>query len=490
MCPRRSKLDRPATIMTRVDGWPEMEPRRDKIRNRTRPRRILDFLWLLLPTITLVAVAGYLIGALILRANPPVLAIQSQTMNPTIRQGDLAILRNIDTRLLKPGDIIGIKLTGQEQSKYQLPGEIIRRIVKITRSNNTELFITKGDGNPANDPFSVNPSAVSGKVIGSIPFLGFPILFFSSQQGIIFLIASAIILLIYYILGFLEDRRHYAHATAATMQNVLEMVGYVHDAVQETQSISLERLAFPGLEFQKSPRRFQLDTEERIAEPWNRPSEPPSTISNLDLPEVRNKLKDILDQSIQLCQAADWISMGEVDYDSIRELLMQSVLSIQTLLEAIHDPELLAALEQSKLAATPLPLPINGPAPKTFPEIENFQVPQTLKVSRGALLADPETELIDPQATSHHGATPMAVQDVVPGGGSNDEIEAARTQLHHEDTLLEDDNFDIFQSQNGILENTDNVFIQQGVGANEEPLQTPHSATNKRHRRRSMRWRD
>ncbi len=476
--------------MTLLGGWPEMEPRRDKIRSRKHPRRILDFLWLFLPTITLISVAGYLVGALVLRVNPPVLAIQSQTMSPTIRQGDLAILKSTEARLLKPGDIIAIKLTGQEQSKYQLPSEIIRRIVKITRSNNTELFLTKGDGNPANDPFSVNPSAVSGKVIKSIPFLGFPILFFSSQQGIIFLIASAIILLIYYILGFLEDRRHYAHATAATMQNVLEMVGYVHDAVQETQSISLERLAFPGIEFQKASRQLQAYAEEPIAEPDNRPSETQSSISNLDLTQVRDELKNILGQSIQLRQAADWISMGEVDYDSIRELLMQSVLSIQTLLEAIHDPELLVALEQSKLAATPLPLPIDGPAPKTFPEISNFQVPQTLKVSRDAILADPETELIDPGMSPRQGLTAMAVQTVAPGSESNDEIEATRIQLHHEDALLEDDNFDIFQSQDGILENIDNVFIQQGATPNEEPVQSPHGTTNKRHRRRSMRWRD
>ncbi len=486
-----------------------MEPRHDKIRSRKRFHRILDFLWLLLPAITLISVAGYLVSALVLRVNPPVLAIQSQTMNPTIRQGDLAIIKSIDTRLIKPGDIVAIKLTGQEQSKYQLPSEIIRRIVKITRSNSTELFLTKGDGNPANDPFSVNPSAVSGKVIGSIPFLGFPILFFSSQQGIIFLIASAIILLIYYILGFLEDRRHYAHATAATMQNVLEMVGYVHDAVQETQSISLEKLAFPGIEFQKSPRQLQLDveellssagrksprqlqpdTEKRLTEPDNPPSEPRSTTLNLDLPEVRDRLKNVLDQSVQLRQAADWLSIGEVDFDSIRELLMQSVLSIQTLLEAIHDPGLLAALEQSKLAATPIPLPPAAPAPKTFPEIENFKAPETFRISQRAILADPETGLTELQAPAYQGANPMTVQNVAPAGEAEHETEATRTQLHPEDALLEDHHLDIFQSQDGILENTDNVFIQQEGGPTEGPVQTPHSATNKRHRRRSMRWRD
>ncbi|NNN19530.1 MAG: hypothetical protein HKL84_06710 [Acidimicrobiaceae bacterium] len=84
----------------------------------------------------------------------------------------------------------------------------------------------------------------------------------------------------------------------------------------------------------------------------------------------------------------------------------------------------------------------------------------------------------------------MTVQNLAPAGEAEDETEATRTQLHPEDALLEDHNLDIFQSQDGILENTDNVFIQQEGGPTEGPVQTPHSTTNKRHRRRSLRWRD
>ena len=440
-----------------------MEPRNDRaLRSTRRPRRILDFLWLVIPTITLIAVAGYLIGALILRVNPPALAIQSQTMSPAIKQGDLAIIKGVDPRTLKPGQVIAIKLTGPEESKYSLPSEIVRRIVKITRSNGTELFLTRGDGNPANDPFSVTPSAISGRVVGSIPMLGYPILFFSSKHGIIFLIATSIILLIYYILGFMEDRRHYAHATAATMQNVLEMVGYVHDAVQENQTIPLDKFTFPGIGFQKSPPRLQLDVQDIQAAPIPQISFQPSPIE-LGKSAAKEDFYNLLQQCIQLRRVADWLDTGDMDSDKIREILFESVSAIEALIAAIGDPELTALLEKGKLPELPLPPPPVTPPPSTFPDAGDLQE------EFEKLLA--EFTFTD----SHNSADIEPAQD--------------QTAKPTEDAVLMDEEHLNFFSIPDSIFNSDG-FVSPGDATTSEAESESYTTSSKRHRRRSLRRRN
>lgn len=414
-------------------------------------------MWLVLPAITLLAVAAYFAGALVLRVNPPALAIQNKSMNPTIAKGSVAIIKGSDPRTLTQGDIIAIKLTAPEQTKYDLPREIVRRIVKITRTNGTELFITKGDGNPANDPFSVNPSAVSGKVIGSIPLLGYPILFFSSKQGIIFLAASAIILLIYYILGFLEDRRHYAHATAATMQNVLEMVGYVHDAVQENQSNSLEKLAFPGIEFQKSARQLEIDVAELLSA--SKTADPASETGSAAPPQsgiqAKEQITDLLNKGIELRNALDWLATGYIASDSIESVLQECVDAIENLIIATNDSDLLAILEQSKINRGPIPGPPELPPPSTFPDWlghggGSSPSPDSEQNTEQKSM-DNDDASMDPDLTAIDGAAPSTAS-------SNDG--------DHDSSTTEG------ETHNG-------------------PSQSqPHSMPNKRHRRRSLRRRD
>ena len=322
---------------------------RSKVTQTRRKHQLIDFIWLVIPAITLLGVASYIVGALVLRSNPPALAIQSQSMYPTIPQGDLAVIKSVNTAQLKTGDIIAIKLTPPEQVKYSLPGEIVRRIVKINRINGAEIFTTKGDGNPANDPFSVAKYAVAGEVITSIPVLGYPILFFSSKQGVIFLIATAIILFIYYILGFLEDRRHYAHATAATLQNVMEMVGYVHDAVQQNQSKALEQLTYtrPELQATLDLARQSLSRESFTSNPPTQPlsPEPPTQAKTAPLPDIKDDLQKLLQRSIELKRAAEWADTGELGPEHLRNIFLQAVETIETLLGKVKDSELAPRLQ-------------------------------------------------------------------------------------------------------------------------------------------------
>ena len=89
--------------------------------------------------------------------------VLSGSMRPTMEIGDIAVSveRPIDS--IKPGDII----------QYSYPGGMtIHRVVEIGQLDGPKFFITKGDAEPTLDPRPVTPSQVRGKVVLTLPKLG------------------------------------------------------------------------------------------------------------------------------------------------------------------------------------------------------------------------------------------------------------------------------------------------------------------------------
>jgi signal peptidase len=89
--------------------------------------------------------------------------ISSGSMTPTLQVGDVIIAVEASPNDIKIGDII----------QYSGENEIIaHRVVDIQQEGGTRYFITKGDDNNAPDPEPVSPSQVIGKLIFTIPKLG------------------------------------------------------------------------------------------------------------------------------------------------------------------------------------------------------------------------------------------------------------------------------------------------------------------------------
>lgn len=84
------------------------------------------------------------------------------SMQPTIPVGSAVIVKSIEARRLKEGDIICFKSFQEQRS-------ITHRIVRITQTG----FITKGDANEEPDPFIIHERNVIGKVVFTIPYLGY-----------------------------------------------------------------------------------------------------------------------------------------------------------------------------------------------------------------------------------------------------------------------------------------------------------------------------
>ncbi|UCH57360.1 MAG: signal peptidase I [Candidatus Bathyarchaeota archaeon] len=86
----------------------------------------------------------------------------SGSMRPTMDVGDLAILVKAPTDKIKVGDIIHF---------WRSDEMVLHRVHKI-RIEDRKLFITKGDANRAPDTDTVSPEQIRGKVIATLPMLG------------------------------------------------------------------------------------------------------------------------------------------------------------------------------------------------------------------------------------------------------------------------------------------------------------------------------
>lgn len=137
---------------------------------------LLSFLWSLLTYLVLFAGIGVaLLVAVIPRVqNGASLTVLTQSMEPTIKPGDMVAVVPKPCSELNPGDIISF------HPKADDPTLITHRIfLKSVGSKGTCSFTTKGDNNSAPDKdkvvYSTNAqeSMVAGKVIYTIPKFGY-----------------------------------------------------------------------------------------------------------------------------------------------------------------------------------------------------------------------------------------------------------------------------------------------------------------------------
>jgi len=93
------------------------------------------------------------------------IVIVSDSMNPYIEKGDLAIIQKLDSSKIKINDIIEYRL----DDIY-----VIHRVINIKNTNNGKIYITKGDSNKSFDVKPVKENQINGKLVGNIPKIGYP----------------------------------------------------------------------------------------------------------------------------------------------------------------------------------------------------------------------------------------------------------------------------------------------------------------------------
>ena len=184
-------------------------------------RRVMSvLLWWALPAVVLLGVAGYFVGIFVEHTNPPIVAVQGHSMQPTLVTGDLVVLEGVNPANLRKGDIIAVTVAPAYRKRYDLPAHVVHRIVGIQHTKHGLLFTTKGDANTSADIFKTPASNIVGELRYKIPDVGYVFLFFGSRQGEIFLGAAGGIVLLYFLLGLWEDRRAYLEGVSTTMETL------------------------------------------------------------------------------------------------------------------------------------------------------------------------------------------------------------------------------------------------------------------------------
>lgn len=105
------------------------------------------------------------------------IVIKSGSMEPTIKTGGAVIIKTQNT--YGADDVITFA-KGREL--------VTHRIVAIADEDGETIYTTKGDNNNATDIAPVSKSDVRGKVIFTLPYIGYVIAFFQSRVGIMLLI--------------------------------------------------------------------------------------------------------------------------------------------------------------------------------------------------------------------------------------------------------------------------------------------------------------
>lgn len=152
--------------------------------------------------------------------------VMSGSMEPTFHTGSVVFVKQ--GAKVKVGDPIAF---------YVGDNYVTHRIIKESDGG----YVTKGDGNDADDPWIVKDDMIEGKVMFSVPFVGYAFHFASSKVGIIVLGALLICLILSMFLvesssGENETENEEVEALKAEIEEVKKMLADAKDELSEMRS--------------------------------------------------------------------------------------------------------------------------------------------------------------------------------------------------------------------------------------------------------------
>ena len=115
--------------------------------------------------------------------NVKFLIVLSGSMEPTMQVGSLAVIREVDPARLTVDDVI----------TYETPDadgvRVTHRVIELAElEDGTPAFQTKGDANEAEDGYLVPAENVQGRLLLSVPYVGYTREFMETPLGFMLLI--------------------------------------------------------------------------------------------------------------------------------------------------------------------------------------------------------------------------------------------------------------------------------------------------------------
>ena len=121
--------------------------------------------------------------------------VSSESMLPTLKVGDLIVVRGTDPTNIQENQII---VFHSPRNNDML---IVHRVVRVVEKEGVLYFETKGDNNPGRDNWSPYPGVpqglLVGVVIGTIPYVGYVILALKEPLGIMGVATLTLVVIVY-----------------------------------------------------------------------------------------------------------------------------------------------------------------------------------------------------------------------------------------------------------------------------------------------------
>ncbi len=115
-------------------------------------------------------------------------AVATGSMEPALPVGSLLLVRTVPIETIRAGDVV----TFQEPGR---PGvTVTHRVAAVGPSG---ALRTKGDANPVADPWQVDGTGISGRVVGHMAKAGTVITLLSSKTGIFWLVLVPLFVLVF-----------------------------------------------------------------------------------------------------------------------------------------------------------------------------------------------------------------------------------------------------------------------------------------------------
>jgi signal peptidase len=149
--------------------------------------RIFKTIYYLFIAFIIVVALLLIFSVLPITGNYKVMTVLSGSMDPNIKMGSVVVVKPVQD--YKIGEVI----TFGPYSKTKAP--TTHRIYDIRVVDGQPLYITKGDANDAPDPKEIQKKDVVGKVLLSVPYMGYAVDFAQKPLGfaLIIIVPAAII---------------------------------------------------------------------------------------------------------------------------------------------------------------------------------------------------------------------------------------------------------------------------------------------------------
>ena len=162
-----------------------------EVKKTTKFFKIISKILSFFAVFTIVVLAVLLVGTRLIGYTP--YTVLSGSMEPYYHVGSVVYVTDVETADLKEQDCITYRISG---------GTVVtHRIIEVVDQNGERFFRTKGDANKSPDGL-LPASAVIGKTVFSIPYLGYLADFVQRPIGLIVVVGGCLIV---FILSYLID---------------------------------------------------------------------------------------------------------------------------------------------------------------------------------------------------------------------------------------------------------------------------------------------